>query len=133
MDYSSVWMNYRICITENHKEITTFDPVKFFWSIFSLYILLLSIAPCGDSDDCNVKKTKTEFSSNDHSTHNHDTESCSPFCHCACCGQTITFHPIFSTILKFERPLSIVKAVSIYDQHFISNYFASIWQPPQLS
>ena len=110
-----------------------FIAVKFFWSIFAIYILLISILPCGDSHDEHVDKYKTELSANDHSKHNHETESCSPFCHCACCGQTLTFPPGIPLIPKGERPLAFIKANSIFEQRFNATYFANIWQPPQWS
>ena len=58
--------------------------MRFLTIILSVYILVLSLAPCGDDIDCSKHaNNKTEQTSD---THDHKSENCSPFCICACCG-----------------------------------------------
>jgi hypothetical protein len=76
----------------------SFDPVKkVFTLIFSFYLLALAVMPCSDKDDCKyLSADQSTFTTTDHSDHDSDTEHCSPFCMCACCGQTFTsqFYPL---------------------------------------
>ncbi len=103
--------------------------MKFFTIIFSIYILVLSLAPCGDNVECG-EHNKTEKS---HNNHKHENENCTPFCICACCGQPVTSkinYPVAQTILK---PENFNNSKAIYTQTFISQFSATIWQPPKIS
>ena len=94
-----------------------------------MYVLALSFAPCADELECNEIYT-TESS---HSKHTHEKENCTPFCICACCGQPVTSkinYPVAQTILK---PETFNKSIAIYNQTFISQFSANIWQPPKIS
>ncbi|MEI9955372.1 MAG: DUF6660 family protein [Ferruginibacter sp.] len=64
--------------------------------LFSFYILLLPALPCRDSKECNTDKQTVMIQPDNHDQHHHEDEGCSPFCSCACCGQT--FAPSFSLI-----------------------------------
>jgi hypothetical protein len=88
--------------------------------------------PCGDKEECNYDSlNKLVFSATEHSDHHDETETCSPFCICACCGQIISFHFIqessISDLIIFEK--------KIYS--YVSPTFAEIsfsfWQPPKIS
>ena len=57
--------------------------MRLFAFILSIIILALSVVPCSDNDNCN--QPTTELSS-DHSGHEHQEDSCTPFCTCSCCG-----------------------------------------------
>jgi len=90
---------------------------------------VLSFAPCSDSVECN-EGNKTEQS---HNSHNHEKERCTPFCICACCGQHIVSkfnYPLAQSILKREISNN---SKAIYTQIFISQFSATIWQPPKIS
>jgi hypothetical protein len=90
---------------------------------------MLSFAPCGDNVECGERK-KTEQS---HNSHKHENENCTPFCICACCGQPVAskiYYPIALTVLK---PENFINCISIYNQTFISQFSATIWQPPKIS
>jgi hypothetical protein len=94
-----------------------------------MYILVLSLAPCSDSVECD-EGNKTEQS---HNNHKHENESCTPFCICACCGQHAFSkfnYPAEQSILK---PENLCNSKAIYTQTFISQFSASIWQPPKIS
>ena len=109
--------------------------MKFFSVIFSLYILILSCLPCGDTEDCKVLDNgKKTFAQTNHHNHQEDSESCSPFCTCACCGSNIGF--------SFQCPVSITdtlptffpqrERIMVENDAFASNFHGNIWQPPKI-
>lgn len=90
--------------------------------------------PCADMEVNSATHTQTEFTSN-HEKHSHDRENdlCSPFCICSCCaGYVIDFSsPVtFQTIII---PELIRKQKIVYKSIFSSNFYGSIWQPPQIA
>ena len=88
--------------------------------------------PCADMEVNSLAHNKTEFSSN-HDNHSHDKEKdlCSPFC--ICCGSQITSFSEF-VIIDFPIPSKGVKTqLPTYKSVFASNFFGSIWQPPQIA
>jgi len=106
--------------------------VKLFTLIFSFYLLALAVLPCSDKEDCKyMGSEQTTFSTTDHSDHEQDTEHCSPFCMCACCGQTCGFI-YYQTDLGLNFPTTSQKIV-VYQSSFVSEVSFSIWQPPKIS
>lgn len=104
-----------------------------FWTIFAIYLLFLSALPCADRIECNdVAKTEITTTEN-HQDHKHETENCSPFCICACCGISVTqFNPtVFTSKKVIYFPLQ--KNYSYYKLNYSSIDFCNIWQPPKLS
>jgi hypothetical protein len=100
--------------------------------IFSFYILALSCMPCSDKDDCNyMSADQSTFATTDHSDHDSDTENCSPFCMCACCGQSCIFTH-FQADFGLNFP-TVAQKVSVYKATFSSEVSFSIWQPPKIS
>lgn len=101
--------------------------------ILSIYLIALSCLPCADLEVNSPAHTSKELSSNSEN-HSHDKEKdlCSPFCICNCCGAqvlsyfpTITFNfPVVSAIIKLPLPT--------YKSILSSNFYGSIWQPPQI-
>ncbi|MEP7197183.1 MAG: DUF6660 family protein [Saprospiraceae bacterium] len=101
--------------------------------LFSFYLLALGVIPCSDKDDCKYQSTELIMSnSTDHSDHDSDTENCSPFCMCDCCGQTFSCNPFFNYSLSLSVPISLEK-FPIYKTSFVSEVYLSIWQPPKIS
>jgi hypothetical protein len=101
--------------------------------LFSFCLLALAVMPCSDNDDCKYehKEKTSNFATTDHSDHDSDTENCSPFCMCACCGQS--FSNSFVTFsLSLHSPVSLEK-FPIYNTSFVSEVYLSIWQPPKIS
>lgn len=119
-------------MTKIKNKSLLLPSMKSFWLIFSFYILILSVLPCTDKEECN-EPTQTTISSNtEHQNHDHVTEHCSPFCVCACCGTNISFSP-FSTFKIIERPIfNSSIPYSLFNEYFKSNFYGNIWQPPQL-
>jgi len=106
--------------------------VKVFTFIFSFYLLALAIKPCSDKDDCKYQDFERDlYTSSDHSDHESDIETCSPFCICACCGQSIT--NIFYASTFYALVPVVEKVFPIYNASFVSEVYLSIWQPPKIS
>jgi hypothetical protein len=105
--------------------------MKFFFFILGGFMLYMSCLPCGDSTECN-EKAVTEISTTDnHQEHNHDAESCTPFCTCSCCAISIFYSGFYKAL--------DVKALFQSEKHLLSNVafnteaYYSIWQPPKVS
>lgn len=113
------------------KKFSLSSPLmKFLFFILSLFMLYLSCLPCGDSTECNVK-APTEISATDnHQQHNHEAETCTPFCTCTCCAA--------SAFYSANSKVQSVKSFSsekhpLYNVAFNTEAHYSIFQPPKLS
>lgn len=88
--------------------------------------------PCADRDVSVVMHSSKEISSNkDQHSHDSDSDTCSPFCACNCCGHhsfvsQMSFHIVEN---KSEIEIKLPECQSLLS----SNYFGSIWQPPQIN
>ena len=89
--------------------------------------------PCADREvnsaghSLNVHQTDLE-------NHSHDKSKdlCSPFCICNCCGSQVVSY-FQSNIIDFPIPFEGIKTqLPTYTSVFASNFFGSIWQPPQI-
>ena len=105
--------------------------MRMFILIFSLVFLALAVFPCNDISGYDISDSNTSIESNiAHNTQDSDKDHCSPFCICACCGQS------FSTIVYISG-LSIYPCI---ESNEITNYKSSnvmevslsIWQPPKI-
>jgi len=106
--------------------------VKLLAILFSFYILLLPAVPCRDINECNTDKQTAIMQPGNHNQHQHEDEGCSPFCSCACCGQS--FAPIFQLNKAIVVKPVVKKQSFTYKNDFISsNFSGNIWQPPRLS
>ena len=103
--------------------------MKFFATLFSLYILFLVAFPCADKPDGNMLQ-KTEISKSSTSSSMPDLDQCSPFCVCSCCVSGI-IHQVF--VLSFDNLTVTHYRFPELVQSFHFARFASIWQPPQLN
>ncbi|OSZ77177.1 hypothetical protein CAP36_12240 [Chitinophagaceae bacterium IBVUCB2] len=91
----------------------------------------MSCLPCGDIQDCNVKTEAKISATDNHQQHNHDAETCTPFCTCSCCAASAFSSPFSkaqATYVAFQSAKHL-----LYDVAFNSEVFSSIWQPPQIS
>ena len=108
--------------------------MKLFSIIVSIYIIALSCLPCADIEVSSFAHNATKFTGN-HEDHSHDKENdlCSPFCICSCCGTQIVSLLHIDTI-NFPIPSKGIKTkLPTYTYVFASNFFGSIWQPPQIA
>ena len=81
----------------------------------------------------NYEHTQSEFASNQEThSHNKEKDSCSPFCICSCCGSQIVSY--FKTVSYNFAIISkeIKTQLPTYTSKFTSNFYGSIWQPPQI-
>jgi len=105
--------------------------MKLFTSFIALYMVLLSIAPCGDKKDCKIISNQFSYISiADHSSEKtHTEEACTPFCSCNCCSiSMLKSCNIFPTKIKEEQR---DKNIS-YSKAKLPKTAHSIWQPPKL-
>ncbi len=123
----------KICINASIKLFIIFNifaKVKFFTVIFSVYILVLSLSPCIDDDDCiKHNNNKTEQT---HNKQDNKTENCSPFCICSCCAHIISVFSEKTEVCKLNLVL-FTKILINRNETFISEPYFSIWHPPQIS
>lgn len=107
--------------------------MKYFWIIFSIFIMYLSISPCCDSGDCkNVSESHQTFNSQNENHEQHHQDACSPFCICSCCGNHLVninfvsrqaIHIVFVELKE--------RKITPYTFQFTSDFEANIWQPPK--
>lgn len=111
---------------------SSFAPVKFLTILFSVYILFLNCIPCSDQENCQkLSSEQTYTATTDHSDHQHDTDFCSPFCTCSCCGHTCK---VSSFYLPLEPAFSTLNSeVPAFQTSLIHEVFLPIWQPPKIS
>ena len=92
--------------------------------------LLLSCLPCADKEQNDSSQTLVEKSSLEH---NQANDACSPFCICNCCSsQVFAFD---ATICSFDFIViqkTVENKIPEYKSILISNFYGSIWQPPQI-
>jgi hypothetical protein len=86
--------------------------------------------PCADmKQDVSYNKVTISNQSN----HTHEKDVCSPLCVCNCCGcQGFTYNTIHPYNF-FAVKIIIDKKVPEYKSILTSNFFGSIWQPPQIN
>jgi ABC-type nickel/cobalt efflux system permease component RcnA len=123
------------------KKKTTFTSMKIVNIILSIYIIVLAAYPCADkhidgTTNASHSLAHSHVHSQTHEQHNHspedETDLCSPFCVCNCCGQqTLTFLEVhsFQFLVQFKE---IKSSISFYKSIIFSNFYGSIWQPPQI-
>ena len=107
--------------------------MKVFTFLMAIYILVLSLVPCGDMhNDCNDTTTKTELSQN-HDHQQDKDDNCSPLCTCSCCSASIVALDFKQVQLKKPAEFSITQKLSIRNFSFVSNFYGNIWQPPKIN
>jgi hypothetical protein len=103
--------------------------MKFFASILSVYILLLTATPCVDTlQDNNL--LRLGLSSHNTDNNHSDANRCTPFCTCDCC-----IIPVIQqdSSIQFDCFDYIYREYTDYSVSYISSLFVTIWQPPKLS
>lgn len=89
--------------------------------------------PCADLKVNTSLHNKAEFATNyNQHSHNEGNDLCSPFCVCNCCSvQILTYFPV--TTFNFPIGLEVIKLqLPGYKSISYSNFYGSIWQPPQI-
>ncbi|WP_372339321.1 DUF6660 family protein [Flavobacterium sp. MFBS3-15] len=97
--------------------------------LFSVYLLSMMVLPCSESHAQEASLHRT--ASQEHDDHDHGMEICTPFCVCGSCVAAIVLHsPVDYDFLDIEN--TIFREISNFYQSVDSQFFGSIWQPPQL-
>ena len=87
--------------------------------------------PCSDGNNAEDKH-QDEISAN-HNHQNDSDDTCPVTCICNCCGcQVFAFNAVYTYSL-FPHNLVIDKKIPEYKSVLTSNFFGSIWQPPQIN
>ncbi|WP_157813399.1 hypothetical protein [Flavobacterium sp. 5] len=95
----------------------------------SIIILILSCMPCADKEqDVSFEKMTINNSSKQH----HNKDICSPLCVCSCCGCQGHVHNTICSYNIFSVKTIIDKNLPEYKSIITSNFFGSIWLPPQI-
>ncbi|RYD82196.1 MAG: hypothetical protein EOP53_04355 [Sphingobacteriales bacterium] len=103
--------------------------MKFFTYLLTVYMLLLSCMPCGDSSDCSEgEKVSVVLNDTDHNDHE-DEENCTPFCVCACCAVPVFQAPVGVAVKTFTQRNQLNTST---EEDFFSASHGSIWQPPRV-
>ncbi|CAM3691579.1 DUF6660 domain-containing protein [Mucilaginibacter galii] len=99
--------------------------------LFSVYMILLAVLPCRDSDDfSSTLKANTSLSQSHSADEKGVKETCTPFCTCACCSTVRTIHAQQAVTLAFVQPI-----VQVYGETLVPAILEqsiSVWQPPQI-
>ena len=95
-----------------------------------MYMVMLSIAPCGDQEECGVDYGRyyTVLNVSHDSASSHGVESCTPFCSCNCCSISIMENLPFVEITINEE---IWDLNILYSNSNALGTLTVIWQPPQ--
>lgn len=86
--------------------------------------------PCADMEVSVVEHSSKEITSNK-DKHSHDSDTCSPFCVCNCCGHHSFVYQMSFHIVETKSDIEI--KLPEYQSLLASTYFGSIWQPPQIN
>lgn len=106
--------------------------MKWIALLLSIYLMALSNMPCADMEVDSAMHKTAQFSSEASHSHDKDNDLCSPFCACNCCGAQVLTYQTSETI-EFPVAFSMIsKVVPNYNSVFTSNFYGSIWQPPQI-
>ncbi|SFX61730.1 hypothetical protein SAMN04487930_106175 [Cytophaga hutchinsonii ATCC 33406] len=89
--------------------------------------------PCPDAITCQEMKSNNSYSDKNHDHSEDETDLCSPFCVCSCCGCSGFLLTIAKIYFKDEVKINTPFFVFFYRSEFISSYYYSFWQPPKIA
>lgn len=105
--------------------------MKYFTIIFSIYMTLLALSPCRDSEDFSTISKRVTADLKSHSADkNTEKETCNPFCTCTCCSTVRTVTNYQPVVIVFQQELK--QTFSEPQVPALLEQSISIWQPPQL-
>jgi hypothetical protein len=90
--------------------------------------------PCTDNVEIAIqnKNSKTIINSSQQSDEQHDHNTCTPFCQCACCGVSIVIQDFCFWKPKPNVYFYFTLAKTFYAKQNIEEVYINIWQPPKL-
>ncbi len=114
-------------------KCATFVLMKNLWLLFSIYILILSVLPCTDVEECNYPSQTPISITTQHQDHKHEKEHCSPFCTCACCSTSFSISYLNAFQISAKLVFNTSISYPLFNENIKSNFFGNIWQPPKIS
>jgi hypothetical protein len=95
---------------------------------------MLTCLPCTDIVLNDSKKISDISISKYHhdSDDEHDYNTCTPFCHCACCGVSVIIQDFCFWKPKLFLDSNFVIAKNFYAKQIVEEVYINIWQPPKL-
>lgn len=126
---------YATLLHGNSGGFSTFDSVKYLAYFFSVYLFILACLPCSDSSECaDYAQTSQVAQADTHQDHSHETEACSPFCTCSCCGVQVPQISFSNPLPQPKAPVQEeTKAYSLYRPSACPDFYGNIWQPPKIA
>lgn len=118
------------------KKYFSFVSMKCFKTIvlhtFSLYLLVLMVLPCSDVHAAHQSNVSSAYAQTDsqHQEKHNGSEACTPFCICMGCLAGVILQPQ-TEFVPFNPEVFSEKVNNFYTSPR-SNFYGSIWQPPQL-
>jgi hypothetical protein len=110
--------------------------MKIFCFVFSFYILLLSLAPCGEMTAIGELQNKeisqqTQIQTDTQTDENGD--DCSPFCICSCCHFSTAYQFKTFSVTNKVTVSAMFRAENLYQNPYAKEYKTSVWQPPKFN
>jgi len=93
-------------------------------------MVLLTAMPCSDEAELR-NETSIEIAHISADDHTGCTETCSPICACACCGQNVVQNNFVQ--LEVNIPIIVGSKVSTLTCLSLKQRSNNIWQPPKLA
>lgn len=108
--------------------------MKFFSTIFAVYIMALFLTPCADRLENSGGHEHVHSSKSAHQHDSNTEDMCTPFCVCSCCG-AITGIVLGEPLSEIGRAVSfdLAKFMAFFKPGFIPQYSHDIWQPPKIN
>ncbi|OEK03370.1 hypothetical protein BFP97_18385 [Roseivirga sp. 4D4] len=97
-------------------------------AILSIFILLLSMAPCADAWESSACDSEEVCESSNEHDASDEADDCLPFCSCLCCT-AITIAPLQS--FNFQEAVITLDEPKLEDNTYTPPAF-DIWQPPKI-
>jgi hypothetical protein len=108
---------------------------KFLTSFLIVYIVMLLTQHCQDfqagSNEV-ASKSVASISTFIPAGSEPDSETCSPFCMCGCCGISVAHQEVTVLAITDYSLVAAVNSLPLYQSPSDSTYVVSIWQPPKV-
>ena len=100
---------------------------RIFTFLFAIYMVALTLAPCGDRDFPQPDSRVVTCQNDQTAQHSHE-DCCSPFCTCNCCSLPVMMVRQFTIVMVPTRPEELKTPPVIQRE---TGYSVVIWEPPK--
>lgn len=97
--------------------------------MLSSLMLYMTCMPCSDGEDCLAVEETKSSTSGSHEEQTDGSETCTPFCTCACCALVFNSQAIASKLIP---PLLQGVIFRHTNDDVASQNLQVVWQPPRL-